>query len=107
MIKPLTASFSERLHSAEGVGWSLALGTTLAQSIVTPLARSVILGGLSPTFLLLIRLSLAVFLLAVTLVYLDRRRLWIDRRGLLTVSFIGLISGIEICCFFWSLAFVD
>jgi drug/metabolite transporter (DMT)-like permease len=107
MINPLPASLSEQLRSTHGVGWSLALGTTLAQSIVTPLARSVILGGLSPTLMLLIRLSLAVLLLAVTLAWLDRRRLWLDHRGLVIVSLIGIISGIEICCFFWSLAFVD
>jgi drug/metabolite transporter (DMT)-like permease len=89
------------------LGWSLALGCTLAQSIVTPLARSVIIGGLSPTLLLLIRLSLTVLLLVVTLAVLDRQRLSIDRRGLWLVGGIGIISGVEICCFFWSLAYVD
>lgn len=107
MIRPLASTLAERWRHTGSLGWSLALGSTAAQSIVTPLARSVILGGLSPTLLLLIRLSLAVLLLAVTLAFFDRRSLLIDRRGLGMVSFIGIISGIEICCFFWSLAFVD
>ena len=107
MIKPLASTLSQQWRQAGSLGWTLALGSTAAQSIVTPLARSVILGGLSPTLLLLIRLSLATLLLALTLLFFDRRRLLIDRRGLGLVSFIGVISGIEICCFFWSLAFVD
>jgi drug/metabolite transporter (DMT)-like permease len=107
MIKDLASTPTEGLYSASGLGWSLALGSTIAQSIVTPLARSVIIGGLSPTLLLFIRLSLAVLLLAVTLAFVDRQRLLIDRRGLGLVGVIGLISGIEICCYFWSLAFVD
>jgi drug/metabolite transporter (DMT)-like permease len=107
MIKPLASTLAQQWRQAGSLGWTLALGSTAAQSIVTPLARSVILGGLSPTLLLLIRLSLATLLLAVTLLFFDRRRLLIDRRGLGLVSFIGIISGIEICCFFWSLAFVD
>jgi drug/metabolite transporter (DMT)-like permease len=95
------------MPATDGLGWSLALGATIAQSIVTPLARSVIVGGLSPTLLLLIRLSLTVFLLVVTLALIDRRRLAIDNRGLFLLAVIGIISGIEICCYFWSLAFVD
>jgi hypothetical protein len=70
MIKQLTSTPTDGLYSAHWLGWSLALGSTVAQSIVTPLARSVIIGGLSPTLLLLIRLSLAVLLLAITLALL-------------------------------------
>ena len=47
MIKDLASTPTEGLYSASGLGWSLALGSTIAQSIVTPLARSVIIGGLS------------------------------------------------------------
>ena len=76
-------------------------------SIVTPLARSAIVNGVDPTILLLSRLFFAVILLAVTLAALNWNYLRIDRRGFQRVSLIGIISGVEICCYFWSLAFVD
>ena len=97
----------QSLVGAPGFGWFLALSTTLSTSIVTPLARSAIVSGVSPIILLLSRLSLAVILLAMTLALVDRKHLWIDGRGLRRVSLIGLISGVEISCFFLSLAYVD
>jgi drug/metabolite transporter (DMT)-like permease len=107
MFRSLALRPYQWLTSASWLGWTLALSTTLSQSIVTPLARSAIIAGVNPTIMLLCRLCLALLMLVVTLAVIDRRRLLIDRQGLLLVSLIGLISGIEICCFFWSLAFVD
>lgn len=107
MLRYLTSSPYKQLAGASWLGWTLALGSTLSTSIVPSLARSAIISGVTPTILLLTRLSLAVLLLIVTLALVDRQRLSIDRRGLRRVILIGLISGIEICCFFWSLAFVD
>ena len=92
---------------SDGFGWFLALSSTLASGIVTPLARSAIVSGVDAIILLLSRLLLAVILLVVTLAIVDRKRLRIDKPGLRRVSLIGLISGIEICCFFLSLSYVD
>jgi drug/metabolite transporter (DMT)-like permease len=95
------------LTATSGFGWGLALSSTLAAGIVTPLARSAILDGVDPTILVLSRLVLASILLVITLAVLDKRTLRLDRRGVQRIGVIGFISGVEICCFFWSLAYVD
>lgn len=46
-------------------GWALALCSTFASSIVTPLSRGLIVGGMDPINLLLMRLSIAVALIAL------------------------------------------
>lgn len=89
------------------LGWLLAFFTTFAGAIVTPLVRGVVVGGMNPITLLLLRLLLTVVLIVGAIGIFDRRHLQIDRRGLWHLGIIGLISGVEICCFFWSLAFVD
>ena len=107
MARSLDASPHQRLVAGSSFGWFLALSTTLATSIVTPLARSAILNGVDPTILLLARLFLTTVLLFLTLSMVDWRYLQIDRSGFKRVTAIGIISGVEICCFFWSLAYVD
>ncbi|MEM7536823.1 MAG: DMT family transporter [Chloroflexota bacterium] len=93
--------------NAQWVGWPLALGSVMATSIITPLARGLILGGMHPAFLLSIRLIITSVLLISTFAILSPRKLRLDRKGFLTVSGIGLIGGFEICCFFWSLSWLD
>jgi drug/metabolite transporter (DMT)-like permease len=93
--------------TANWYGWALALASTVASSIVTPLVRGAVVGGIDPIALLLARLLIATILLLGTMALFDRVRFRIDRRGLWKLVVIGLISGVEICCFFWSLAFVD
>lgn len=88
-------------------GWMMALATTVAASIVTPLARGVVVGGMDPITLLLARLIIATALLAATMGLAAPKTLRISRRGLRDVLLVGLIAGVEICCFFWSLAYVD
>lgn len=94
-------------NTPQNVGWALALGSIFASSLVTPLVRGAIVGGMNPFSLLFMRLFIAVVLLAATLGTTAPLRLKIDRRGLRLIGAIGLIAGVEICCFFWSLAFVD
>ena len=105
--KSLELSWQQRLSTASWFGWSMALASTFASSIVTPLVRGAVVGGMDPISLLLMRLLIATLLLVGTMAVLEPARLKIDRRGLWLVTVIGLIAGIEICCFFWSLAFVD
>lgn len=88
-------------------GWLLALFSTFASSIVTPLVRGAVVNGLNPITLLLLRLSLATLVFVGAMVWLEPSLFKIDRRGLVRVIGIGLIAGVEICCFFWSLAYVD
>lgn len=104
--KPLPVA-TQPVATSNWIGWLLALAATAASSIVTPLVRGAVVGGIDPISLLLARLLIASILLLVTLAIFDRARFQVDRRGLRRLLVIGLISGVEICCFFWALAFVD
>jgi drug/metabolite transporter (DMT)-like permease len=106
-LKPTDQSLSTPPLTADWLGWTLALASTVASSIVTPLVRGAVVGGIDPIALLLARLSIASALILATMALFDRHHFQIDRRGLWRLLAIGLISGVEICCFFWSLAFVD
>ncbi len=104
---PKSASRLQRWQNAVWYGWALALASTLASSIVTPLSRGLILTGVDPILLLLLRLAIAVLLMGVTLVVREPRLLRIDRRGGWRIVAVGLIAGLEICSFFSALALVD
>lgn len=95
------------MRSSDRLGWGLALAATFASGIVTPMARGVVNGGMNPITLVLVRLLIASVLFLGTLAFLDRNKLRLDRQSWLRVGLIGLIGGVEIGCFFWSLAFVD
>ena len=97
----------DTLLTAAWVGWPLALYSTVSSSVIPAFARSVIVSGISPSLLLLLRLALSISLLVGTLFFIDRQKLLIDKQGLKLVSLIGLISGVEICIFFLSLAHLD
>lgn len=96
-----------RLGGAPWVGWALAISSIVASSLVTPLVRGAVVGGMNPITLLFMRLLLTLVLLVGTLAFTAPVRFQIDRRGLKSMAVIGLIAGVEICCFFWALAFVD
>jgi len=102
---PLTRH--ERWQGAAWYGWLLALASTLASSIVTPMSRGVIITGMDPILLLLLRLSVAVMLMGLTLALTQPHHFRIERRGFWRIVGIGLVAGLEICCFFSALAYVD
>lgn len=89
------------------VGWSMALASTGAAALVTPLARGAVTGGMDPLALLLARLAIAVVLMAVTLGATRPALLRIDGELAKRVALVGGIAGVEICCFFLSLAWID
>jgi drug/metabolite transporter (DMT)-like permease len=95
------------LASPLAIGWTLAIFSTVASSLVTPLARGAVVGGLNPVTLLLVRLIIATGLLTGTALVTNPALLRIDRRALWRLGVIGLIAGVEICCFFSSLAYMD
>ena len=88
-------------------GWAMALCSTFASSIVTPMSRGLIVAGIDPISLLFARLSIAVVLIISTLALTQRESFKIDRRGFWRILGVGLLGGIEICCFFSALAYVD
>jgi len=89
------------------VGWSMALASTGAAALVTPLARSAVTGGMDPLAMLLARLGIAVVLMAMTLGLTRPDLLRIDGELAKRVALVGGIAGVEICCFFLSLAWID
>lgn len=101
------AFYRQQRDSSSVVGWSLALASTGAAALVTPLARGAVTGGMDPLALLLARLAIAVVLMAVTLGITRPEVLRIDRELAARVALVGGIAGVEICCFFLSLAWID
>ncbi len=89
------------------MGWSMALASTGAAALVTPLARSAVNGGMDPLAMLLARLGIATVLLAATLAITRPSLLRLDRELAGRVALVGGIAGVEICCFFLSLAWID
>ena len=73
-------------NSASWSGWALALGATFASSIVTPIVRGAVVGGMDPITLLLLRLTLSVVLLGGTVAIMSPRLLRLERRGWLPVA---------------------
>lgn len=94
-------------QNAAWYGWALALLSTLASSIVTPLSRGIIVAGTDPIQLLLLRLSIAVLLMGLTMAVARPQHFQIERQGLWRIIGVGLLAGLEICCFFSALAYVD
>jgi drug/metabolite transporter (DMT)-like permease len=89
------------------VGWLFGIGSSLAGGMVTPLARSVIVGGMEPSTLLVLRLTLATILLGTTMAIVAPHKLKISKRGLWLMLVVGGLAGLEIASFFWALAYVD
>ncbi len=73
-------------------GWALGLAATLGFSIATPLSRYAIVGGMSPTTLLLARLLLSMVFLGAYVMLTKPGQLKLDRRGLLAVSWYGSLE---------------
>lgn len=102
---PLTRA--QRWQNAAWYGWALALLSTVASSIVTPLSRGIIVAGVDPIQLVFSRLVIAVTLMAVTTALVRPHCFRVERRGVWRILGIGLLAGLEICCFFSALAYVD
>jgi drug/metabolite transporter (DMT)-like permease len=79
----------------------------MAASLVTPLARGVVVGGVDPLGMLVVRLAITVVLLVISFGVVSPRFARVDRRGLTRLLVIGLISGVEIGCFFSALTYID
>lgn len=106
-VHELTAAKLARQKKVVIFGWLLGIGSSLAGGLVTPLARGVIVGGMAPSTLLVLRLSLASILLGVTLAIIAPYKLKLTRRGIGLMLVVGGLAGFEIATFFWSLAYVD
>jgi drug/metabolite transporter (DMT)-like permease len=89
------------------LGWMLAITSTVAFSVATPLGKVAIDLGITPTTLLVLRFAISVVLLLSTLGATSPEKIRIDRKGLLIVGGAGLINGLGVLSFFWSLTRLD
>jgi drug/metabolite transporter (DMT)-like permease len=85
----------------------MAIISTFAFSIATPIARAAINGGINPTTLLMSRLLISALLLGGSIALISRRHLAIDRRGLLICLTAGFSNGIGMLSYFWALSRID
>ena len=99
---PLTA-LTTAPRRANLAGWAIAIGSTVAFSFATPLARAAILLGITPSALLAIRLTITTLLLFGTILLGDVARLRIDRRGLGLCILAGVANGMGMLAYFSSL----
>jgi drug/metabolite transporter (DMT)-like permease len=105
--QPSAPSVEGSSAAADWLGWTLAILATVAFSIAAPVARSAIVSGMDPTLLLMMRLLLAVPLLAGFTAFTSPDRLKVDRRALQLNMFVGSVGSIGMLLFFWSLARLD
>lgn len=101
------STFKARLTNLRWVGWFFGLSASLSFSFAPPIARGVILDGMDPTTLLLLRFLIGGGLLIGTNYFTNPAGLRIDRQGLLYCFLIGSITGVAMLCFFWSLTRIE
>lgn len=85
----------------------MALVSTLAFSVATPIARGAITGGINPTMLLMARLLISSLLLASSIALIWPGHLVINWRGLLVCAVAGLANGFGMLAYFWALTWID
>lgn len=89
------------------LGWTLAITSTIAFSMATPLGKAAIDLGITPTTILVLRFAISVVLLVITLSMTAPDKLRVDRKGLLIIGGAGFINGFGVLSFFWSLTRLD
>lgn len=89
------------------LGWFLAIASTVAFSLATPLGKTAIGLGIGPTTILVLRFGISIGLLVITLGITAPRKLRVDRKGLLIIGGAGFINGFGVLAFFWSLTRLD
>jgi drug/metabolite transporter (DMT)-like permease len=89
------------------VGWVLALFATLCFSVAPPIARAAIVGGLNPTAILVVRMTITLGLLVLTVVLSNPALLRAERRTMSIAFGAGLINSLGMMGYFWALSLLD
>jgi drug/metabolite transporter (DMT)-like permease len=89
------------------VGWTLALSSTLAFSLATPVAKVAYRFGLDPTVMLMLRILITVALFLAMRAVVPARRRPLDRRGMAIALAAGAIHGTGTLSFYWALTAMD
>ncbi len=85
----------------------MAILSSVAFSLATPLGKFALNDGLEPLTLILWRFGLAPLLLALTLAWQAPEKLWLEwSRGRIALA-AGLINGLGVICFWQAVALVD
>jgi len=89
------------------LGWFMALLSTVASSVLSPVAKTAVGLGLDPAIVLAVRLVMAAGLLALTLLLTHAAQLRIDRRGLLICLGAGAAAGLGMWMYFRALTWMS
>lgn len=89
------------------VGWVLALLATVCFSVAPPIARAAIVGGLNPTAILVVRMTITLALLVITILATDAALLRTSPRAARIGLFAGLINSLGMMGYFWALKRLD
>ncbi len=93
--------------AGDQVGWLLAVASTVAFSLATPLGKAAVALAINPSTLLVYRFSGTVLLMLVSLLLVAPEKVRIDRRGLWATAVAGIANGLGALSFFWSLTRID
>jgi drug/metabolite transporter (DMT)-like permease len=96
-----------RLVAGKQWGWLLAVASTVAFSLATPLGKAAVVLQINPSALLVYRFSGTVLLMFVSLLLVAPQKALIDRRGLWATAVAGIANGLGSLTFFWSLTRID
>jgi len=87
-----------------GYGWWLALGATVAFSLATPIARSLLVGGADPSGLVTIRLIIATSLHGLAIGLSAPGLFRLERRTMIISLLAGVTNGIGMLLYFMGLS---
>ena len=82
----------------------MAILSTAALSITSPVGRAAIQSGMNPTTLIVGRFLLATFLLGITLYLSSPNQLGIERRGLVFCILAGSVNGVASLAYIWAIS---
>lgn len=93
--------------SENWLGWTLAVTSTMAFSIATPLGKAALDLGITPTTILVLRFAISIALLVTTLGLTAPDKLRVNPKGLLIIGGAGFINGFGVLSFFSALTRLD
>ena len=98
---------SSRPSRSTALGWTLALGSTVAFSFAPPVARAAIVGGMDSNQLLMLRMVIATGLFGLTILFTARHTLLMPRRAVLAAVLAGVVNSGGMILFFLSLNYLE
>lgn len=88
-------------------GWLFAFFAIFCFSIAPPISRSMILHGLNPTQILILRMTITTAALVITVWFSGRELFSMPAHGRNWSFMLGVNNAIGMVCYFWALARID